>query len=152
MGRKQPETRLQQKIQKRLNATVGGWWFKVWGGPFQVAGVPDLIGCVEGMFFALEVKLPKSSSKPSLIQLEVIRDIVWKGGGVATIVRSEDEAEEVVRRALAEAARGSRVCVVERRSRAAMRAANGEDLHHPSTNRGADVARALRRRPGGRPQ
>lgn len=102
---KQPESRLQKKIQDRLRREVGGWWFKQHGGPFTPAGIPDLIGCVEGLFFALEVKLPRKSSKPSAIQLETIRDIVIKGGGVATIVRSEEEALDVVTAALARAKR-----------------------------------------------
>lgn len=97
---KQPESRLQKSIQDTLRKEVGGWWFKVWGGPFTPAGIPDLIGCVDGMFFALEVKLPKKSSKPSAIQIQTIRDIVTQGGGCACIVRSKEEAVSIVQQSL----------------------------------------------------
>ena len=93
---KQPESRLQQRIQKTLKKEVGGWWFKVHGGPFTKAGIPDLIGCVHGRFFAFEVKLPKKSSKPSQVQIETISDIVFKGRGIAAIVRSPQEAVTIV--------------------------------------------------------
>ena len=130
---KQPESRLQQSIQKSLRAEVGGWWFKVWGGPFMPAGIPDLIGCVDGFFFAFEVKLPKKSSKPSAIQLETIKDIVIKGGGVATIVRSEEEAVAIVIETLARAASRLRLRHQTRRHRAILRAAHRKDLRHHGT-------------------
>jgi hypothetical protein len=127
---KQPESRLQKRIQDALRRQFGGWWFKVWGGPFTPAGIPDLIGCVDGMFFALEVKLPKKASKPSLIQLETIRDIVFKGGGVATIVRSEEEAINVVTEALAKAASRLQLRHLTRRRSTVWRTANRKDLYH----------------------
>lgn len=142
---KQPESRLQKATQDHLRKTVGGWWFKVWGGPFTPAGIPDLLGCVDGMFFALEVKLPKKSSKPSAIQLEVIRDIVTKGGGVATIVRSKEEAEAVVLEALARAASRLRVRHISRRHRDVMRAAHRKDIRHngypPEASRSSDQSK-----------
>lgn len=127
---KQPESRLQQKIQKALRREVGGWWFKVWGGPFMPAGIPDLIGCVDGLFFAFEVKLPKKSSKPSAIQLETIRDIVMKGGGVATIVRSEEEAVEIVLSSLARAAARLQLRYLTNRHRHVLRTAYRKDIRH----------------------
>ena len=134
---KQPESRLQKKIQDLLRKEVGGWWFKVWGGPFTPAGIPDLIGCVDGMFFALEVKLPKKSSKPSAIQLETIRDIVMKGGGCATIVRSEEEAVEVVLTTLARAADRLRLRYQTGRHRHVLRTAYRKDLRNPRNSQAA---------------
>lgn len=128
---KKAESRLQKRIQDRLKSTVGGWWFKVWGGPFTPAGIPDLIGCVDGLFFALEVKLPNDrKSQPSEIQLETIRDIAMKGGGVATIVRSPEEAEAIVTEALARAATRLQVRYLTSRQRTAMRTAHWENLRH----------------------
>lgn len=93
----QPESRLQARIQKRLKNDVGGFWVKIWGGPFQQAGLPDLFGCVDGYFFGLEVKTPKG--KPTALQLHMIEKIKQAGGGAA-IVRSPDEAVEYVERFL----------------------------------------------------
>ena len=132
---KQPESRMQKKIHKHLKATVGGWWVKFWGGPFTPAGVPDLIGSVDGLFFALEVKLPRRGSEPSEIQLKTIARIVLEGGGVSTVVRSPQEAEYVVNRALAEAARSVRIREGSKRGRLALRTKNWKDLHNPETPR-----------------
>lgn len=93
----QPETRLQRRIQKALKkAFPGSWWYKVWGGPFTPAGIPDLVGCVEGLFVALEVKLPNNRrSKTSEIQDATILDI-QKAGGASGVVRSPQEAVDFV--------------------------------------------------------
>jgi len=62
---KQPETHLVVKMKDRLEAE-GGWWFKVHGGPFQRAGVPDIVGCYKGRFIGIEAKMPGNG--PSAIQ------------------------------------------------------------------------------------
>lgn len=98
---KKPETRLQQRIRKALEKEFPeSWWFKQWGGPFTPAGIPDLLGCVEGFFFALEVKRPNDTrSKTSEIQEETIADI-RDAGGASTVIRSVDEAVDFVRTTL----------------------------------------------------
>lgn len=40
-------------------AYPAAWLFKVHGGPYQQAGVPDLLICVEGRLVGLEVKHQK---------------------------------------------------------------------------------------------
>lgn len=87
---KQGESRVQQRIRKQLKKEVGGWWVKIWGGPFQQSGIPDLIGCVEGMFFAFEVKRPEG--KTSAIQISTMEDIIELGGGVTFVVTNAHEA------------------------------------------------------------
>lgn len=87
---KQGESRVQQRIRKQLKKEVGGWWFKVWGGPFQAAGIPDIIGCVEGTFFAFEVKRPKGKTSP--IQISTMEDIIELGGGVTFVITNANEA------------------------------------------------------------
>ena len=94
---KKPESRLQLKIRKRLEAEIGGFWFKLHTGPFQVAGIPDLIGCVGGYFVALEVKRP--GEKASEIQDEKIQKILQNGGATA-VVTTPEEAVRYVRAAI----------------------------------------------------
>ena len=94
---KQAESRLQLRIKKRLKKEFkGSWWFKHWAGPFSQAGIPDLVGTVNGLFFGLEVKTKSKKSKVSRIQILTIRDIRY-AGGYARIIKSEDEAVEFVR-------------------------------------------------------
>lgn len=92
-----PESRRQRRIQRELKKQVGGWWFKVHGGPFQKAGVPDLVGCVEGRFFALEVKEP--GEEPTKLQAETMKKIRL-AGGTSYPVETPEEAVAIVRAAL----------------------------------------------------
>jgi hypothetical protein len=74
------------------------WIFKVAGGPYQVAGVPDLLVCVRGLMVGLEVKNPQPGETPEharnratpgqRIQIERIN----RAGGVADVVVSVAEA------------------------------------------------------------
>ena len=66
---------------------------KIWGGPFQEAGISDILGCVDGAFFAFEVK--QKFSRPTELQklyLEEIRE----AGGCGEVVRSYQEASRYV--------------------------------------------------------
>ena len=95
---KKPETGLQQRIRKALKKRFGGMWRKIWGGPFQDAGFPDLLGCVAGLYIALEVKMP--GEEPSELQVETIEEII-EAGGIAGVVYGVDEAIAFVEEALA---------------------------------------------------
>lgn len=95
---KQPESKLQLNIRHRLEAAFpGSWWFKVHGGPFQKSGVPDHVGCVMGLFFALEVKRP--GERASVIQ-EFTMASIRRAGGVSCVVLTPEEAIAVVKRTL----------------------------------------------------
>lgn len=93
---KQPETRLQVKIRKALEKKYpGSFWFKVHGGPYQRMGIPDLLGCIDGYYIALEVKTKKG--KPSDIQIETIKLIIT-AGGFSCVVRSPEETLRKVKK------------------------------------------------------
>ena len=53
-------------IQKKEVEQIG-WFFKVWGGGFQKAGIPDLICGINGIFVSVELK--GSKGKPSELQI-----------------------------------------------------------------------------------
>lgn len=93
-----PESRLQRRIRKALEKEFPqSFWIKIWSGPFQVAGFPDLLGCVQGRFIALEVKMP--GEEPSAIQRYMMK-LIKRAGGITSRVESVEEAINVVRRAL----------------------------------------------------
>lgn len=75
----QPEAKVTKKIREFLTAH-GVFVFKVHGGPTMMAGLPDLIACVDGAFVGIEVKMP--GNKPALRQLYVHRKIEAAGGEV----------------------------------------------------------------------
>lgn len=124
---KKKETLLQQRIRKRLEREFPrSRWFKHHGGPFSEAGIPDLVGCVEGLFFALEVKNP-NDGEASEIQLEVI-DEYHDAGGIAGVIRTEGEAVSLVHAALAYTGKRRRGRVLGRWIRAILRAANRKNV------------------------
>lgn len=100
---KKRETRRQRKIRKGLEKEFrGSWWKKIHGGWFQDAGIPDLIGCVCGLFFGFEVKEP--DGEISDIQIENIEDIA-DAGGCSAEIQTLEEAIKLVYAALRKAGR-----------------------------------------------
>lgn len=126
---KKRETRRQQKIQKLLRKEFGRdiWFFKVHGGPFQMAGVPDILGCLRGIFFGFEVK--EEDGELSDIQIEVMWDI-RRAGGVARSIIDPQEAVSILRKALDKAEGGGRLRAGSRSNGVVLRAANGKDVHN----------------------
>jgi hypothetical protein len=97
---KKRETRRQQRTRELLEREVGGYWRKIWGGPFQQAGIADILGCCEGLFFALEIKEPDSDEPDgSQLQQDEIEEVIAAGGVSAVIVEPED-AVRLVRKTL----------------------------------------------------
>jgi Holliday junction resolvase len=137
---KQKESRLQRRIRLALLEEFGGWWVKIWGGPFQ-SGIPDLIGCVQGLFFALEVKTAKG--KASTLQLETIHEIVTEGFGASTVVRTVKHAIQFVRDSLEAAgrlpAKRGKVRVPKENKRTVLRAGDRKDVDRRGSARVLNV-------------
>lgn len=89
------ESQLTTKIRKALDEQ-GGSWFKVHGGQFQRAGLPDIIGCLDGQFVGLEVKRPGRPHPLTPLQ-EATLEWLHISGAVSAVVESVDEALELVR-------------------------------------------------------
>ena len=87
------ETALTAKIVKAAKG-LGFWTFKIAGGPFQTAGIPDLLCIRGGIAVFLEVKV--APNKPTPLQLQRIKEIKEVGGAEATVVYGVDEAVEVL--------------------------------------------------------
>ena len=85
------EADLVRKIKRALEERFqGSYWLKIPGTRY-LAGVPDLIGCVEGRFVALEVKRPDTSygvTERQEANIKRIRD----AEGIAAVVTSVEEA------------------------------------------------------------
>jgi len=61
-----------------LKTIPNSWWLKVHGSPMQMAGVPDIIGCLDGHFVGIELKV--GSNQTSKIQKFMIAKIKTAGG------------------------------------------------------------------------
>jgi Holliday junction resolvase len=85
-----PEAKVKKKVKAILDELGAYHFFPLMGG-FGRAGVPDIIGCYEGCFFAIECKA--GSNKTTELQereLEKIR----RAGGVAIVI-NEGNLEDV---------------------------------------------------------
>ena len=86
----QRESRLSSTIIAELRRH-GAFCFKVWGSEYMMAGLPDIIGCYQGKFFAFETKTPEKRSNTSMIQERVMAKI-RQAGGTAQVVCTIREA------------------------------------------------------------
>lgn len=106
----QPESKLSRQIMTVLRAR-GIWCFKVHGGPFTMAGVPDIIACVpvlrwiettpgqldaqwNGIFVGFETKTP-TGGDPSPIQAR-IHDKIRAACGHVCVPRSVQDAVDAI--------------------------------------------------------
>ena len=107
----QPESKLSRAIMAALR-NRGIWCFKVHGGPFTTAGVPDIIACVPvrvegvnpdgyqthsdpiGIFVGFETKTP-TGGDPSPIQNRQ-HDLIRSARGQVFVPRSVEDAVEAL--------------------------------------------------------
>ena len=81
------------------------WVLKVHGGPFQTAGVPDLLLCVGGVLVGLEIKFqrPGESTAHAVArttpQQQVQIDRINRSGGIAATVTTVAEVLGLIDRA-----------------------------------------------------
>ena len=87
------ESDIVKAIIKYLKTVPGCFCWKEHGGMYGTAGIPDIIACVDGRFYAFEVKT--ETGKPTKLQEATIRKII-KAGGTAVVVRSVDEVRAVI--------------------------------------------------------
>lgn len=81
------------RIKTYLKTVPDCFFWKEHGGQYGTAGIPDIIACIGGRFFAFEVKTDKG--KPTALQEATIRKIL-KAGGTAAVVRSAGEVRALI--------------------------------------------------------
>lgn len=84
--------------EKQFEKQVKGWlnnlkqeghpikFIKIWGGGFQKAGIPDLICCINGIYF--EVELKASNGRPTDLQEHNIK-LTNSANGIGMILYPE---------------------------------------------------------------
>lgn len=81
---------IENSIKKYIT-DLGGLCYKIHGGDlYQETGIPDLLCCIQGLFFGIEVKDP--NGKPSAIQL-IQGTRIKKAGGHFLIATSVEEVK-----------------------------------------------------------
>lgn len=81
------EKNFENKIKAYLKEQ-NCWVLKYWAGAeFTKEGIPDILACVHGIFFGIEVKAPKG--RPTILQLKNLRSI-RRAGGIGVLVYPKD--------------------------------------------------------------
>jgi hypothetical protein len=82
-----PEKKVKDKV-KQILSTYPVWYFMPSMTGFGRAGVPDFVGCINGLFFTVETKA--KGGKPTRLQEIEMRDIRASGGTCFVVVGEED--------------------------------------------------------------
>lgn len=86
------ETQIVKQIKRYLERVYPGVWYKIHGGPYQEAGIPDIVGVHDGRFHAFEVKRPDKKHKVSMAQKYQI-DRLEKSGAIVGVVTSVEDVK-----------------------------------------------------------
>ena len=92
------EKRFENKIKKYLDDNEI-WYVKYFANGYTKKGVPDILACVNGRFFGIEVKAEKGRASPiQLYNIEKIKE----SGGVALVVRPSEfeKLKEIIKKEL----------------------------------------------------
>lgn len=65
--------------------SIGGHWIKLSASAYQKAGEPDIIGCFQGKFYALELKKKKSGRASALQKYKI--QLIKDNGGVSMFIK-----------------------------------------------------------------
>ena len=85
-----PEAKVKKQVTRQLDAMGAYYFYPVTGG-YGRSGVPDIVGCYQGLFFGIECKA--GTNKPTPLQDKNLKDI-RKAGGMDMVV-NEDNMSDV---------------------------------------------------------
>lgn len=77
-----PESKVKARVHAALRA-AGAYAVNYIGGQYANNGTPDILACVQGRFFGIEVKA--GSNKPTALQVQALIDIE-SNNGVALVI------------------------------------------------------------------
>jgi Holliday junction resolvase len=81
-----PEAKVKKQVTRQLDALGAYYFYPVTGG-YGKSGVPDIVGCYQGLFFGIECKAGKNKPTPLQdINLKEIR----KAGGMDMVVNEDN--------------------------------------------------------------
>ena len=90
------ESKVKARVVKILKELGAYYFFPATGG-YGRSGVPDIVGCYRGKFFAIECKA-KGKSTTALQYAELHK--VWNVGGCAFVAREDGDFEAFTRTTL----------------------------------------------------
>ena len=89
-----PEAKVKAKVRKILT-DMGAYQFRPATHGYGKSGVPDIVGCYQGIFFAIECKAGKG--KTTALQEREL-NLIRSAGGVSFVVNEEnlDEVDKTI--------------------------------------------------------
>ena len=81
-----PEAKVKKVVTTQLKERGAYYFFPMTGG-YGSSGVPDIIGCIDGLFFGIECKAGKNTT--TALQDKNIADI-QRTGGCALVVNEQN--------------------------------------------------------------
>lgn len=87
------EKKVVKDFLRRARAELGGFWWKVHGSMFQMTGLPDICGCVRGLYVAPEFK--DGNNKLSAVQKTRIMQIKEAGGFAGGYWDADEAIEDI---------------------------------------------------------
>ncbi|WP_025434862.1 VRR-NUC domain-containing protein [Peptoclostridium acidaminophilum] len=81
-------------ILRFLKTVPNCFCWKEHGGLYGTSGIPDIVACINGRFYAFEVKT--EAGKVTKLQRATIKKI-QAAGGTAVVVRTVDEVRAVLK-------------------------------------------------------
>lgn len=81
-----PEGKVKERA-KRILDSIGAYYFMPATGGYGRSGIPDIVGCLNGVFFAIECKA--NGGRPTALQLREI-DRINVAGGFAIVVDEDN--------------------------------------------------------------
>ena len=85
-----PEAKVKKVVVQQLK-DMGAYYFYPVTGGYGQSGVPDIVGCYDGIFFGIECKAGKN--KPTPLQEKNLKSIAEAGG--LSMVVNEDNMRQV---------------------------------------------------------
>jgi hypothetical protein len=89
------EKDLNKKIRTALHDPPDTVCWRNHGGPHSIRGLPDIVGCSEGLMFAFEVKLPGEEKNLTPLQAKKLRDLEAAGAIVAVVTTVKQGRREL---------------------------------------------------------
>ena len=89
---KTPEKKVKELVTRHLKELGCYYFYPVTGG-YGRSGVPDIVGCYNGVFFGIECKA--GNNKPTALQLSNL-EAIRKAGGIAVVV-NEENIDEILK-------------------------------------------------------
>lgn len=86
----QPETRFKENFRKKLDQIPGSWWVKI--AQRSLRGIPDILGCINGKFIAIELKAKKKNADP--LQTRTLHNIKLAEG--ISLIAYPENADDVI--------------------------------------------------------